>query len=197
MIERLPDSYAKSVLSGMAGAVQSMQDERSPGLHVSTIIRSIMETLEPKRFASQGDDGPPVEWTSAGTIWEFLLEAAMTKLAMGSSLIRPGEVEKDGIISTPDAISIGDWIVHEFKFTWMSSNGAIEHKKFYHWILQVKAYCHMLGSNHARIHGFFVMGDYRGSGPQPLAWDLKFTSLELNETWSMLVNHAKQKGWLE
>lgn len=195
-VKRLSDEYAKNVLSGMASAVQGMQDERSPGLHVSTIIRSIMTTLQPKRFASRGDEGPPIEWISAGTIWEYLLEAAMTKLAAGHTLIRPGEIEKDGIVSTPDALSMGDWIVHEFKFTWMSSRDAIDHIKFHHWIIQIKAYCHVLGSKHARLHGFFVMGDYKGSGPQPLAWDLEFTHLELIENWEMLTNHAREKGWL-
>lgn len=195
-VDRLPDDYSKSVLSGMGAAAQAMQDARSPGLHVSTIIRSIMTTLQPKRFSSQGDDGPPVEWTSAGTLWEYVLELAMAKLAAGESLIRPGEIEKDGIILTPDAIGLVDWIVHEFKFTWMSSNGAIDHVKFKHWEIQLKAYCHALGSNRARLHGFFVMGDYRGSGPQPLAWDITFSHLELIENWEMLVNHAKDKGWL-
>ncbi len=194
--ERLPDDYAKSVLSGVMEAAQSMQDERSPGLHVSKIIRSIMETLEPRRF--KGDKPPPIEWISAGVVWEYLLEAAMAKLATTGTpaLIRPGEVEKDGIICTLDAVSVGDWVVHEFKFTWMSSRDAVGHKKFYHWLLQLKAYCYALGTNHARLHAFFVMGDYKGSGPQPLAWDLQFTDLELRETWEMLVNHAKDKGWL-
>lgn len=198
-VERLSDDYAKSVLSGISEAAQSMQDARSPGLHVSKIIRSIMETLEPRRFGNQGDDSPPIEWTGAGTIWEYALEAAMAKLATAgnvNALARPGEVEKDGIICTLDAVDIDDWVVHEFKFTWMSSRDAIDHKKFYHWLLQLRAYCCALGTNRARLHAFFVMGNYKGSGPQPLSWNLQFTDLELSETWGMLVNHAKSKGWL-
>lgn len=186
-------------MSGMMQAAQSAQGERTPGIHVSDIIRTIMMTLEPKRFAAQNKDKPPVERMAPGVIWEQLLEDAMSKLAVADKsmhLVRPGEVVQDGIILTPDAISITEWLVHEFKFTWMSSNGAIDHKKFFHWMLQLKAYCYALKTRQARLHAFFVMGDYAGSGPQTLAWNVKFTQLELDETWQMLLNTARSKGWM-
>jgi hypothetical protein len=73
----------------------------------------------------------------------------------------------------------------------MSSKGCPEDKKFWHWLVQIKAYCHLLDTTRARLHVFFVNGDYASHrDPQYRSWDLGFHEGEIAENWSMLVNQA-------
>jgi hypothetical protein len=58
------------------------------------------------------------------------------------------------------------------------------------------AYCRCLETSHARLIGFFVNGTYRPMAPELLAWDIEFSKRELDENWSLLMNHAKHKGML-
>ena len=68
-----------------------------------------------------------------------------------------------------------------------------EGKKFSHWIWQVKAYCHLVDTLRARLHVFFVNGDYRENrNPQYCSWDLLFHEGEIAENWSMLTNQARR-----
>lgn len=197
ILTQFGEEYSEGILSTIADAAHADQPPRSKGLHLSEIIKDICQQLQPKRFADK--DKPPLEWWTPGTIWEVALERSAKELFLKggvSEIVRPGEVIMDGIACSPDAIDIRQWELHEFKFTWMSSREAPEHKKFWHWMVQIRAYCYALQVKTAILHAFFVMGDYRGSGPQALAWRIEFTDLELRETWEMIVNHAKSKGWI-
>lgn len=192
-------------------------NERSAGLHQSTIIKSICVELDPKRF----NPDTPMDRVrlETGFAFERALEGGLINRHPG--LLRPGEVECDGIAGSPDGIitDLDPWRVAEYKATWMSSGisravlkaafagdpdaikiciSAIGHKKFWHWIVQIKGYCYMTGLPNARLIAWFCMGDYDRAfgGPQILAWDLDFTERDLAENWQMLVGHAKQKGML-
>jgi hypothetical protein len=108
-------------------------------------------------------------------------------------VLRPEGIEKDGITGSPDGVSFDEGVpvVEEIKCTWMSSRGCPEDKKFLHWLWQIKAYCHLLDTTRARLHVFFVNGDYaKHREPQYQSWDLTFHEGEIAENWSMLVNQA-------
>jgi hypothetical protein len=172
--------------------------ERTPGLHLSDIYGDIMRTLQPDRFKGAMTEE---SWRMivVGTVWERALERALAEMSVESgkeSLERPGEFEKDGIICSPDAIDIDEWILHEFKCTWMSTKHEPQDPKLMHWMLQIKGYCHVIGTTQAVIHAFYVMGDYRGSGPAIRRYEFDFTKRELKENWSAMVNHARSRGWL-
>jgi hypothetical protein len=162
-------------------------------IHVSALIKAIMRTLEPDRFsgAIEGADWIRIE---IGYALENAIEEAFVRRRI--QMVRPGELECEGIVGSPDGLSIedGEPIIEEIKCTWMSSRGCPEDKKFWHWLVQIKAYCFMAEALRARLHVFFVNGDYRDHRePQFLSWDLTFHQGELAENWMVLVNQ-KVKG---
>ena len=157
-------------------------------LHLSDIYSDLEQTLFPK--TSKADMTNQL-WAEMGFLWECLL----SKVFAEHCTERPGEVELDGVIGSPDGFDQTTGILDEYKATWKSINNA-HPSKVWKWMTQVKGYCKMLGVNTVRFHVFYVMGDYRGSGPLYRAYLFSFTDQEIEENWSMLINHAKAKGWL-
>ena len=166
---------------------------RSQGLHLSTIIRSMLVDLDPVKY----DPGKPMDLLriEAGFAFERALEQGLSK-AFPQLHTHPGEFWIDGIVCSPDGYDLETLTVHELKCTWKSSNYPIEDRRFWHWLVQIKGYCSALNTLSAVLWVFFVNGDYRNSGPQLKRWDLTFDALELAENWQMLCNHAKARGLL-
>lgn len=192
-------------------------NERSEGLHQSDIIKSICVELDPKRF----DPSKPFDRVrlETGFAFERALEGGLIRRHPG--LIRPGEVECDGVCGSPDGVitDTEPWRITEYKATWMSSGvsnavckaayagdataieqcvSAISQQKFWHWIVQMKGYCYMTNLPDAWLIAWFCMGDYNRAfgGPQMLSFYFHFSDRDLVENWSMLISHAKQKGML-
>lgn len=175
---------------------------RSPGLHMSSIYDDLYQDLEPKRYIKGSK--PDVLRMEAGLAFEDLLEEGIKRRLCAD---RPGEfTTEEGIIFTPDLIifdgaSAGGRL-GEIKLTWMSSKEVPRETangfppKFDKYFTQMKAYCYHLELGTARLLAFFVNGDYRPPKPELLAWDIEFTSRELEENWRMLVNHARHKRML-
>lgn len=159
---------------------------RSPGLHLSTIIKSVMMVLEPDRFTGPLDV-PRVE---TGCAFEDLLAESLAR-RIGWS--KPGEFVKDGVIGSPDGLDADAWRVDEVKCTWVSDKDGLDHPKLSHWMLQVKGYCHMLATTQARMYVLFVNGDYKPPRPVLRVWDLTFTDRELADNWTMLLTHARKR----
>lgn len=163
---------------------------RSEGLHVSAIIKRIMRRLEPDRFNAGLPDPSRL---GAGLAFERALEVELMK--MDKTLLRRGEVTKDGIIGSPDGVCVladGREAVHEYKFTWMSCRYGLNDDRFWHWRVQIMAYCHMLGTTEALLTAFFVNGDYRKLQPMTRHWRLSFTPGELEGNWDMLRSAAAE-----
>lgn len=169
---------------------------RSDKLHLTQIIRSL--GIESGLIKEMGGD--PSNRFEAGFTWETALENAWAD-RLGQ---RPGEVEKDGIVGSPDAVQLGSLIhsedehlrVGEFKFTWKSCRNFDIGERWY-WVTQSCAYCYMLGLERVSFHVFFVNGDYTDRSPQYWMFDIIFTKAELKKNWEKIVNHAKEKGWLK
>jgi hypothetical protein len=87
--------------------------------------------------------------------------------------------------------------VVELKFRWMASWKFDQLEKYF-WleVTQVKGYCHMTGSTEAELWVFFVNGDYRPPRPTVRGVLLEFTEQELLESWQVILNHARRRGWL-
>lgn len=167
---------------------------RSPGLHLSTIIQSLLLHLDPKRYGQSSDTGLKHNYFQLGFTFEAFLEASFAARRVG--IVRPGEVHKDGIAMSPDGISLDDWVLEEFKCTWKTSRGAPDDARFWGWIVQMKAYCLALDMNRSRLRAFFINGDYKTYQPEYRVWDFEFTDTELQENWAMVVGHARLMGWL-
>jgi hypothetical protein len=168
---------------------------RSPGLHLSTIIKSICHEIDPKRFPLAAADGGGLPWNrfEVGFTFERVLETAFASRRL--DIFRPGEITLDGIAMSPDGIDPDGWILEEFKSTWMTSHDVPEGAKCWHWKIQMMAYCHALGTTRARLRALFINGN-GDKNPEYKVWDLEFTEQELEANWTMIVRHARAKGWL-
>lgn len=172
--------------------------ERSPGLHLGQVLAELDQLAHGKRYP-ETDENTRQTYFTMGFLWERALSELISETAVkraAGALVRPGEFLSDGIAMSPDAIDLTDYTLEEYKATWLSSNHPIDSEKFWTWINQMKCYCRAIGTKTARLRVFFVMGDYRGSGPQVKCWQFEFTDRELEECWAMVLNHAKSKGWI-
>jgi len=169
---------------------------------MSDLYGELYKQLEPKRFDKRDKDGNPEPFDltrmELGTSFEEVLEPVLAERLLGT---RPGEFTTDeGVIYSPDYLFIdddGEWVLGEFKLTWMSSRGAPHDTKFSKWHCQMMAYCYHLNINTARLFAFFVNGDYAPPSPKLLAWEFKFTKKELVTNWNELVRIGRQKGLLQ
>lgn len=167
---------------------------RTNGLHLTDIIRSVMEDSGMQKTAS-GASWMPKQLSMAaevGFMWEDLLSGAMKERLP----CRIGEIELDGITMSPDGIEMLDdeLILSEFKAVWASNKRLpVDNWK---WMSQVKGYCKGLDLLKVKMYILYINGDWKGSGPTYDGFLIEFTQLEIDENWNMLVNHAKHKGWL-
>ena len=167
--------------------VDLTREEARTGLHLSSIIKSILVGLDPKRFGA-GPTSDSYTKFELGFMWEDLLARRRT----GQCVILQAGIEKDGIRMTPDGFDICEWKVLESKATWMSARDPITAPKFRHWIWQVMAYCHAMDTQLAMLEVLFVNGTYSNDrGPMFKCWNLEFTIDELKENWSMIINQKR------
>lgn len=182
---------------------------RTPGCHVTDIVVAIMRKIDPKRYTRS--DNPDMSdasenWQEAGFIWEELLSAIFaarmdTSDTAPVTRFRPGEIVKDGIIGSPDAICLDadgtTLVLEEYKCTWKSARGFdLYDKRFLYWLIQLQAYCTLVGATTARLYVLHINGNYEGYIPQVSAWHLQFTQTELDEQWVSLLNTARKEGWI-
>jgi hypothetical protein len=174
---------------------------RSPGVHVSEIIRDIENELIHVGQRRKYDTLTDAEkkrmgaYVSVGWAWEDILAQSLLKV-WNVPVVPVGELHLDGIAGTPDGLNTDEYAVEEFKATWRSANRPLD-PDYWHWLVQIKAYCYMLQTNIANLRIFYVCGDYRESGPFLRMHRLEFSELELQENWQMLYQHAKDKGWFK
>lgn len=159
------------------------------------IVHDIEETIRPRdEWCTQEELS---FFGSMGFLWERVFARAHADSICTDDLVRPGEFTADNITGSPDLIRVSDWTLIETKCTWRSVRkfDSLE-RNFWAWLVQVKSYCHMIGTNTAEIHVFFVAGDWRPPVPCVKSVRLEFTDREIQENWSMCVEHAKRRGWL-
>ena len=82
--------------------------------------------------------------------------------------------------------------LEEYKATWKSTKQMPEENFYY--MTQIKSYCHALDTPVAVMRIFYLMGDYRGSGPQYRVARYKFTAKELTDNWAMILRHRDSMG---
>lgn len=187
IITKLPDTLDQLLLEA--------SPVRTPGLHLSQIIRSICASLEPNKY----QDGPvnPL-YTDPGFTFERVLETAWSSRQAGE-IVRPGEFEHDGILCSPDYIDFADAtcpVLVESKMTEMSMVDCPTAPKFRKWLWQIAAYCKVLNLHRARLHVLWLKGDYKAVRRAYEVFQIDWEQKELDHTWALLMNHAREKGWL-
>jgi len=201
-----PTPFDLNLMQHAPGAV------RGVGLHMSDIYGALYKELEPKRYdrlqtGTLAESENKAGFMGIGMAFEDMLEKALRdRLTEGSG--RPDELTESeyGIIYNPDLVIFnGSTRVGEIKLTWMSSKGFPREQangfppKADKYLTQMMAYCRCLETPYARLYACFVNGS--GSfkdqfGPSLMAWDITFTSRELEENWRTLISYAKQKRML-
>jgi hypothetical protein len=168
--------------------------ERPSGLHVSQIIRSLLQTVDRKRYDPAREK--PWDKIASGVDFERGLERLFKRQFPG--VFRPEPILCEGIWCSPDGIDPKEWAVVEIKLTWYSSfKECPYHEVYWPWRVQIMAYCYAVKSLVAVLFPQFVNGNYRPPTPAPLVpYRLRFTDQEVLENWWMLRNHAIEKGWL-
>ena len=168
-----------------AGSGQERSDDGRP--HLTSIIRHIRD----KAGFGYGD-GPGWDRDTTmevGFLWEDVLDAAFKD----RMAIRPGEVELDGVVGSPDGIGedpegVEHAVLEELKCTWRSSRRSPTED--WSWMVQIKSYCKMIGTTVTIMRVLYLMGDYKGSGPQYKVFRIEFTQDELDQNWAMIVANA-------
>ena len=165
--------------------------EREEGLHLGTVIKSLMES---SGLGYKGKGFTDMELTAEiGLLWERVLGRVMgDKYAQ-----RPGQIQSDGIWMSldgigPDPLGKVPLVVEEYKATWKSTKQSPVDNFYY--MCQVKSYCRAIGTNIAVMQIFHVMGDYKGSGPIYRVARLVFSSWELEQNWKMILREKERMG---
>src|SRR5208283_870022 len=164
---------------------QEQFQERSAGLHVSAIIDYISRSLGRRDNDFNRDDLDA--FAIVGRVFEHHLAQTIFR---PPRYVRPGEVELDGIVGSPDAIDLDDLAIVEFKATWKSSKRPIDSLREYFW--QIQSYCWMTGIHKARLYVFYVCGDWSPPKPiwPPKAWEIEFSKSELEANWEMIKRES-------
>ena len=152
-------------------------------IHVSDVIHYVQDKIAPIK---ENDWDLPIA-AEVGFLWEDVFSTAFAERYV---TIRPGEVEKDGMVGSPDGVnfetneSITYLVDEEYKLTWRSSRKTPP--DIWYWMTQFKAYCYLLGTTTTIVKVLYVMGDYRGSGPTFNEWRGTFSEYEIYDNWQML-----------
>lgn len=206
----MPTVTALPALSLRDLAAANLQSlHRSPGCHVTQVVDAIMAAYggrtRPKDFTTLDSEN----WQEAGFVWELILsetfaarQRAGIDRAEGHGEIvrfRPGELTRDGIIGSPDALVTSDtgaWI-EEYKCTWKSSKSFdLYDRRYLPWLLQMQAYCVLADVTDAHLYVLHINGGYDGFIPEVAAWHVRFTRTELMESWHALCAMARKQGWI-
>lgn len=160
--------------------------------HVSDLISKILGDGE----RGETDWGNNI--MALGTIWEeVVMRRVVAEVTLDKGIVPLFDVKRelDGIIGTldgllclPDSIG-GGMMPWECKVRFRPRHHPREYNR---WMYQVKAYCHMVGSNKAWFTGLFVSN--RPPNADLAWWELEFSKEELEENWQMIVN---MKEYLE
>ena len=116
----------------------------------------------------------------------FLWEVALSRAFGEKAARRPGELELDGIICSPDGIGVdraGNPLVEEYKCTAKSEHTSPA--DMWTWVMQAKGYCKVARATTCVfrvLHLAFV--------PVYKPWELTFTQKEIDENWETVVIHA-------
>lgn len=184
-------------------AANEASTSRSAGCHVTDCVRAILETIDPQRYRKPDTRATETieNWQEAGFLWEDLLSKIFAaRIGEGPTRFRPGELVKDRIIGSPDAIAVepdGALVVEEYKCTWKSSRRFdLYDKRYLWWLIQMQCYCVLAETQQARLYVLHINGNYDGYIPEVCGYDLRFSPRELDDQWRSVQNMARKQGWI-
>lgn len=162
-----------------------------PRRHISHVINKLCLALG--HYERGEDDSRPISLMETGSAFQDAVATALAhRWAQNSPhrYLEPGELEKDGLIGTPDLYDVIDECIIEIKYTKISARHDPESEKFWKYWVQLKAYCYMMGVTKGRLHVGHVNGNYRDIDIVYNVWEDDFTVSDLWENWRMLRTNA-------
>lgn len=179
--------------------------KRSPGVHLSGIIRAVLQHLGKLKLDEEERDLMPL-CMAVGMAWENWVVGLDAATKRWRIKWQPGEWEKDGVFGTPDGrgrhieykakVLAGGHIkksqsesecLDEFKCTWKSEHTRKNIVEETLWVWQLAANCYALGLEVARLHVLWVNGDYRPPTPKYMVYTMRFDRSELEQFWRNVV----------
>lgn len=164
-----------------------------PSAHTSAVIRDLCIRLG--HFAED-----PVEGERDYTLMELgsaFEEAVVFFLARRyaaadpARFCQPGELEKEGLIGTPDLLDVLAWAIHEIKLTKLSSNQPLDGPKFWKYWMQLGTYCYMAETTLGYLHVCHLNGNYKENrSPDYRVYEVHWTMDELRRIWRQMKTHA-------
>lgn len=156
---------------------------RTPGRHVSGVINYLSRSLGRRDNHFTLIDLE--HFALLGRVFEVVLSQTMFKPPRYERL---GEIERDGIIGSPDAFDCVDGKVVEMKCTWTSSSTDIIEKREYFW--QLMSYCYMTECTEAILAVLYICGDWKPPVPCLRQYNITFTQAELRQNWEMILRNS-------
>jgi hypothetical protein len=173
--------------------------DREPGLHLTSIIRSLQVKLGIAKTAPGWEMNVCAD---IGFLWEGALGYAYRDKRIlpydhpdwVGDILRPEPMCVDGIWMSPDGVGPDPmedsaYANHEYKCTWRSILKLIGDD--FYWMTQFQAYARALKTNVTIVHAMYLMGNYRGSGPQHkvmrIVWDMD----AVEKTWGMVLREKE------
>lgn len=166
---------------------------RSPGLHLSSILKALDRDLHGAYHKAGGFNLNLC--ADIGFTWERVIEIAY-KSMVG---LRPGEIEKDGVLMSPDGIGedplgIVPFTVHEYKCWFRSTRRTPMHDWYV--IMQNMCYCHAMGTTVGVFRVLYLVGDSWQDGPKYKQWRIEYDPAEMELAWQMVIRN-KALGTVE
>lgn len=162
-------------------------DNRSPGLHLSSILKAIDKALH-GQTKQEGAFNLGL-CAFIGFLWERVFALCFGDM-MGVE--RPGEKSKDGITCSPDGIGPDPWglaecAVYEQKCWWRSTKKT----PMLDWYVmaQNQAYCHVVGTTVGVFDVLYLVGNSWAFGPVWKRWRVQYDEDGLAMHWEMIVRN--------
>lgn len=161
------------------------------GHHVTDLIDVALASVG----KGYGDSEPNYNLMALGRMWEKV--CAQWMYEWNGMFTGPISIFKDGIVGSLDGSidseiagiflrSLKTEVVVEMKLTFSSAPP----EDRFRWMAQVKAYCHMAGTNQCWMPVLYLSG--RPPDARFKMHKLTFSQRELDENWQMIL-HAKEK----
>lgn len=193
------DLWDESTVAFMAEAVEHYSPIRSPGIHVSDIIKVLKDKIPGIGGSTSYPDTDVNEMSSSaraqlhsyfilGLAWE---EVVLNTLHLQYGVDKaPPEQVVDGIVLNPDGL----WLAHpvspriiECKFTFKSLRTS-KPESVWDWKVQTMAYCKGWGINTVEFRNMYAAGDYRENRkPTPFLRVMEYTQEEIDSNWEMML----------
>lgn len=179
---------------------QRAKEQARTGLHCSTIINDMLQTMDPKRYGREISQQGRIGYQEFGNVLEDVIALRLRRRVRGWGKPEPRHVR--GIWGSPDGYSVASRTIDEIKATWISeadfvttdARGTVieESLKFSSYMWQAVFYALAWEAVRIRLHVLFVNGAYpRGAPiPSPRTFIIRCSDQEKEANYQRLRQHA-------